>query len=332
MDEGTAGGTTAAVPLHFMSLHRFSVATAVLTFAQLILGGLVHNTRSSLACPDWPLCHGKVFPHMVGGVLVEHSHRLVGTSVGMMTIGLLIWLWIEGRRRRDPGLKQLGVAVLALVCIQGLLGGLTVIYRLPPAVSTTHLAVSMIFFSLVIYIAFRTRPRRSEPRAPLSRSVRIVTAIATLTLFTQMVLGALMRHLGAGLACMDLPLCRGSLWPAGANGYLLVHMAHRTLAVITFLVVLGATIVTYRNARGRRGVQTLAILAPIGILGQITLGVLSITTFLDVIPVTAHLGLAALLLADLVSLYLLSRGELGPARALSPASEPAPAQGHGVLA
>ena len=289
-----------------MTLHRFSIVVACLTFLLLLLGGLVHNTRSSLACPDWPLCYGQIFPHMVGHVLVEHSHRLVATTVGLCTIGLLVGLWLRAQRTGETGLIALGIGALACVIFQGVLGGLTVIYRLPTWISTTHLGVSMIFFSITIYIAFRTRePRVREPLAP---SVRRLTLIAGLAVYAQMVLGALMRHLGVGLACIDWPLCHGELFPGG-NPYLTVHMLHRLVGVIVFVIVTAAAIVTARNARGSTAVRTLAIAAPILALVQITLGVLSITLLLDVIPVTAHLGVAAALLADFVCLHLIARGE-----------------------
>src|SRR5512140_2903323 len=87
---------------HAMKLFRYAIGLAGLTFCLLIVGGLVHNTRSSLACPDWPLCFGSAFPKMEGGVLVEHSHRLLATTVGLGTIGLLIGLWRRARRTADP--------------------------------------------------------------------------------------------------------------------------------------------------------------------------------------------------------------------------------------
>jgi heme A synthase len=285
------------------ALHRFAVFTASLTFVLLLMGGLVHNTRSSLACPDWPLCYGQVLPKMEGRVAVEHSHRLVATTVGLLTIGLLIWLWSTG----DRALRRLGAFALLLVCGQGLLGGLTVIYRLPTWVSTAHLAVSQLFFCTLIYIALRTRPGVGAAE-PLEPRVRRLTAWAAGFVYVQMLMGALMRHLGAGLACLDLPLCKGSLWPADAVPALKLHMLHRLFALVVFGVVVTASVVTFRAARGRPLMRALAVAAPLLVCVQIALGLLSISTFLDVVPVTAHLGAAALILADLVGMHLLARG------------------------
>src|SRR4051794_23714619 len=165
------------------ALHRFAVFTASLTFVLLLMGGLVHNTRSSLACPDWPLCYGQVLPKMEGRVAVEHSHRLVATTVGLLTIVLLAWLWSTG----DRALRRLGAFALALVCAQGLLGGLTGISRLPTWVSTAPVAVSQLFFCTLIYIVLRPRPGVgvAEPLAPAARKI---TAWAAGLVYLQMLM------------------------------------------------------------------------------------------------------------------------------------------------
>jgi heme A synthase len=297
-----------------MHIRRFTIVTIGLTFALLLMGGLVHNTRSSLACPDWPLCFGSAFPKMEGGVLVEHSHRLVATSVGLCTMVLFALLLRRRRQTGERDLPWLGLGALVCVIFQGVLGGITVLYRLPAMVSTGHLATSLFFFSLLIYIAFRLRSAdhpAAADAAAMPRTVVWWTAGAALVTYLQAILGAFMRHLQAGLACnTDLPLCRGSIWPTGAHPSVLIHVAHRLLGVMLFVLVLGTALMTYRHAR-TAAVRRLAVLAPVLVLGQVTLGVLSITSFLGVIPVTAHLGGAALLLADLVSLHLLARGRLG---------------------
>lgn len=282
-------------------MHRYAAMTASVTFVLLLMGGVVHNTRSSLACPDWPLCYGQVMPKMEGGVAIEHSHRMVATAVGLLTIGLFGWLWQRNQ-------KVLGLLALAAVVAQGVLGGLTVIFRLPTLVSTAHLALSQGFFCLLLYAAMRNRPGNAEAQA--IQRARKTTAIAAGLVFAQMLLGALMRHLGAGLACVDVPLCRGSLWPSGATAPLELHMVHRLFALLVFGHLIGMAVSTARAAKGRPGVQALAALAPLLCVAQIALGLYSITSFLGVVPVTAHLGVAALLLADTFLLHLIARGPL----------------------
>jgi heme A synthase len=229
-----------------------------------------------------------------------------------LTIVLLAWLWRRGH-------KWLGIAALSCVIAQGVLGGLTVIFRLPTMVSTAHLAVSQLFFCILLYVVFLTRPRNAEA-APLPDRVRRMTAWAAGLVYLQMLLGALMRHLGAGLSCVEIPLCKGWMSPDTVPAFKL-HMLHRLFALVVLGHVIGTAVVSFRAAHGRPWVRALAIAAPLLVGVQIGLGLLSITSFLDVVPVTAHLGVAALILADLVSLHLLSRGPLG-APATAPAEGP----------
>src|SRR5882757_8256945 len=106
-----------------MREHRLALATAIATFVLLIVGSLVHGTGSSLACPDWPLCYGQFFPKMENGVEFEHSHRLVASAVGLMTIVLAALLLV--RRKNERALRRLGVVAAFLVIFQGILGGIT---------------------------------------------------------------------------------------------------------------------------------------------------------------------------------------------------------------
>ena len=120
-----------------MLVHRFAIVTAVATYLLILIGGLVHGTGSSLACPDWPTCYGTLMPKMEGGVLVEHSHRLAAGSVVVLTLVLAGLLTAT----RDPALRRLrgfGWLAVGLVFVQALLGGITVLLRLPTPISTAR--------------------------------------------------------------------------------------------------------------------------------------------------------------------------------------------------
>lgn len=265
------------------------------TFLLLLIGGTVNPTGSSLACPEPTLtCHGELFPAMTGGVLYEHGHRLAAMTIGLLQIVLTVVLW---RRRKD--LKWLGVVALVMVCAQGALGAITVKYKLPTAVSVAHLMVAFTYFATLIYIAWRTRPGADRAgrtgRVDLGSARRWVVA-AAVVVFGQIVLGALVRHTGAALACIDLPLCGGAVLPsADAPTPLAVHMLHRLGGIITGVVVIAASIAVYRASASSRAVRGLAIAAPVVVLMQIALGVLTIYTLRSTPVAVAHFGGAAVL-------------------------------------
>src|SRR5882724_1549578 len=184
-------------------IHRLAVATAASTFVLLFVGGLVTSTGSGLAVPDWPLSFGQVFPPMVGGVLFEHGHRLTATLVGCLTLVLALWMAIGEPR---PAVRAAGLLALFAVVLQGVLGGVTVLYKLPLAVSVTHACLAQAFFCLTVVLATVTGPAWASPPAPVASDgppLALLTGATTAIVFGQLILGALMRHMGAGLAIPD---------------------------------------------------------------------------------------------------------------------------------
>jgi heme A synthase len=303
-----------------MILHRSAQLLALATFILLLVGGLVHGTGSGLACPDWPLCFGSAFPEMKGHVLYEHSHRLVAGTVALFTVLLAVAIWASRRHSRtaeDRRLVHLGLGAVALVVVQALLGALTVWLKLPALVSTAHLAVSMLFFSLILYLAARLHPNWEGRRVPLGRRERNWIGWALLATYGQILLGGVVRHTGSGLACIDFPLCHGSLLPLGAHPSVILQAVHRLMAVlVAVMVVFGAVgllrspaTAPMKDRRPARSLRVLALLLPLLVGVQVTLGAMSVLSFLELYRVTAHLGVAALLLATLVTLWLRTRNE-----------------------
>lgn len=293
-----------------MREYRFAVATAIATFLLLVIGGLVHPTGSSLACPDWPLCNGQFFPPMQGGILYEHGHRLAALTVSFLTVALCVLVF---RFRRERSLRLMAAGAVLLVGVQAALGALTVVYRLPLPVSAGHLATSMAFFSLIIVLAHRLRPE--APRAPaLPRGLVGLAAAAT---YLQIVLGALVRHTGSALACgTDLLLCEGRLWPAWGPAQ--VHMLHRLSGYAVAALVIAAGASAWRAARSGPPVRRrLALAAPALVLLQIGWGLLTVASYVDLVVVSLHLATGAGLLATLLTLFLL----LGPRGATAGAED-----------
>jgi cytochrome c oxidase assembly protein subunit 15 len=176
-------------------LHRFAVALAVCTLFLVVAGASVTSNQAGLSVPDWPLSYGKVMPAMTGGVFYEHGHRMVATTVGFMTVILVIWLWRVEKRK---WMKVLGLVSLAAVIVQGVLGGMTVKFMLPKPVSVSHACLAQLFFSATVAIAIFTSP--NWKRGPLyvedsgwpsMRSLSLLTAILVLV---QVALGAGYRH------------------------------------------------------------------------------------------------------------------------------------------
>jgi heme a synthase len=297
-------------------LHRFSWFLAASTLLLIAFGGMVTSTNSGLSVPDWPNTYGRFmfsFPlrDMVGGIFYEHGHRLIASTVGFLTIILAVWLWKADPRR---WMRRLGVIALAAVIVQGVLGGITVLYLLPAPVSIAHAALAEIFFCLTVAIAIFTSPRWLNPPAPPARD-RVLWAVAAATtalIFVQILLGATMRHTGAGLAIPDFPLAFGRLVPHVWNMGVAIHYAHRVGAVVVTLAVLAIAGHVFYHHRGRRELTRPAALLLLLVASQVTLGAFVILTGKQPLINTAHVANGALVLVTSLALTLHAfRGRAG---------------------
>ncbi len=175
-------------------LHLFSRGVAATTLLLVVAGGLVTSTGSGLAVPDWPLSYGQWFPPMVGGVRFEHSHRLIAVTVALLTIVLAVWLW---RAARTQTIRWLGLVAVGMVLAQALLGGATVLLKLPPIVSIGHACLAQLFFCSVVTIAVMTSQSwhcATPTSAEDATRLRYLAAMTTGFIFVQLVLGAVVRH------------------------------------------------------------------------------------------------------------------------------------------
>lgn len=176
-------------------LNRFAIFVACATFFLIIAGALVTSNDAGLATPDWPLSNGQVFPEMVGNLFWEHGHRMVATTVGMLTIALLVYILVKEKR---DWVRKLGIFALLAVIAQGLLGGLTVKLMLPLAVSSAHATLAQLFFCTTVSLAVFTSRSWIEakplPEEKGTLPLRYLCTAALVTIFLQLVIGATLRH------------------------------------------------------------------------------------------------------------------------------------------
>lgn len=304
-------------------IHRFAVATVLAVLGLIGIGGLVTSKGAGMAVPDWPTTYGYnmfLFPisQWQGGIFYEHSHRLVASVVGLLTVVLAVALWMGDSRR---WVRWFGLGAVLLVVMQGLLGGLRVtLYK--DQIGIIHAALAQIFLCSVVVISIVTSRwwhrfefSVSESRAAVAlRPWFIVTTIA---IFVQLLLGATMRHEHAGLAIPDFPLAYGKVWPATdtatvekinearvdqrdfkpiTSTHILVHMAHRAGAVI----VLGAVAACWWLTRRSTAVARFGRVWPNvwlgGVVMQALLGAVTIWSNKAADIATLHVILGACLL------------------------------------
>ncbi len=294
-------------------LHLYARLVCAATLVLIAAGGMVTSTGSGLAVPDWPNTYGYFmfsFPlsKMVGGIFYEHGHRLIASIVGLLAIGLAVSLW-----RIDPRrwIRRLGVIALAAVIVQGLLGGITVLYFLPTAVSVSHAGLAVIFFCLTVSLALFTssgwrRGGAGNADAPVVGD-RMLLGLATalpLLVYLQILAGATMRHTGAGLAIPDFPLVFGGLMPPAWTFPVAVHYAHRVGAVLTTLVVMATVGRLLTRHRSRRDLVWPGGLLIVLVAVQIGLGGWTVLSGRAPVVNTAHVATGAAVLGAALLLGL----------------------------
>jgi len=292
-------------------LHRFAKFLVGCTVVLILAGSLVTSHDAGLSVPDWPTSYGwNMFtfpPSMwVANILYEHGHRLIASTVGLLTIILAIWLWVAER----GWLRWLGVVALGTVIAQGVLGGLTVLFFLPPAISTAHAGLAEIFFCLTVAIALFTSPgwkagdaQSGEARAAGDLVRRLATA-TTVLVYAQILIGATMRHTGAGLAIPDFPLMFGGIVPDHWDPKIAVHFAHRIGARVVTLAVAATLAAVLATERGRGQLVAPALLLDGLVVVQIMLGAATVLTGRDPLINSLHVVCGALVLTTSLVLTL----------------------------
>jgi cytochrome c oxidase assembly protein subunit 15 len=305
-------------------LHRFAKFLVACTVLLILAGSLVTSHEAGLSVPDWPTSYGwNMFtfpPSMwVANIFYEHGHRLIASTVGFLTIILAVWLWLADPRR---WLRWFGVAALGVVIAQGVLGGITVLFFLPDAVSTAHAGLAEIFFCMTVAIALFTSPRwlagygtahaaRDTASDGSARSVddltlrRFATALTAL-IYAQILVGATMRHTGAGLAIPDFPWMFGHVVPDHWSGKIAIHFAHRIGALLVTLGTFTLAGYVWSHHRRRRELIRPATLMLALVATQVTLGALTVLSGRDVWINSFHVVCGALVLTTSLVLTLRS--------------------------
>ena len=306
-------------------LHRFAFFTALATLFLICSGGLVTSKGVGLAVPDWPTTFGYnmfLFPvsQWVGGIFFEHTHRLIASGVGFLTIILAVWLW-RGENRR--WLRHLGFGALALVILQGVLGGLRVT-MLKDEIGIFHACLAQMFFGVLVLITIATsrlwlrlsRIRTVRCAVPAKALARIAI-FTTAVIFLQLGLGATMRHQHRDLAILDFPAAYGQFIPsmtaerlAEINNWrnaralsevtpfqIWLQLAHRFLALViaagVIVCLVRARAVALRETPLARSAAAWFLL----LASQITLGAWVIWSNKAADIATAHVATGATMLA-----------------------------------
>jgi cytochrome c oxidase assembly protein subunit 15 len=310
-------------------LHRFAILSTVTTLLLVWIGGLVTSKGVGLSVPDWPTTYGYnmfFFPisKWVGGIFYEHSHRLLASAVGFLTVILAVWLWLKEER---PWLRRLGFLALVLVVLQGVLGGLRVTL-IKDELGIFHATLAQLFFALLGGISLVTSKwwvNRSNEREIDRMRLHRLYAFTTVLILFQLVLGATMRHQHAGLAIPDFPTAYGKLWPqmdaSSIERYnqmrtevvavkpitafqVALQMVHRFTAAIVFILVgLCAVLAQYQFGFGSRLTRMGWLWFGLLLL-QVILGAATILTNKSADIATAHVAVGALSLLSGMQLWL----------------------------
>ncbi len=180
--------------------HRTAVFIAFATFVVIVAGALVTSEGAGLSVPDWPMSYGHLLklPPWVGGIVYEHSHRMIAWFTGFCTMVIGIWTWLVDKR---CWMKGLAFGAIATIVLQGILGGVTVLHFLPPAISSTHATVAQTFFCIAVAIAvFTGRKWVEEDPQPVADNgqpkLLVLCLCSIVVLYVQLIFGAMFRHHG----------------------------------------------------------------------------------------------------------------------------------------
>jgi cytochrome c oxidase assembly protein subunit 15 len=315
--------SSAVINRRYNWLHRFALVTSIATLILICSGGMVTSKGVGLAVPDWPTTFGYnmfLFPvsQWVGGIFFEHTHRLIASAVGFMTIILAVWIWRADDRR---WLGNLGWAALAAVIVQGVLGGLRVTL-LKDEIGIFHACLAQAYLGMLVLITLGTSRlwRRISFDGASASAVRTLSRIVigtTIVIYLQLGLGATMRHQHRDLAILDFPAAYGLIIPdtsaaklAQVNAWrearalsdvtpfhIWLQMTHRLVALIIAAGVIASLFLSRRTGPDAGTLSRFADIWFLLLACQITLGAWVIWSNKAADIATAHVAAGATMLA-----------------------------------
>ncbi len=289
-------------------IQRVAWAATVITYFLIALGGTVLATNSGLSCPDWPLCYGQAYFSGTYQVFLEQFHRLTAATVSilivLLVIGIIAWA------RKDRVLLMLAIAAPILLAIQIVLGGLTVLWKLPPQIITAHLGTALAIFAIVITMAVLSgKPAASHEHPAKTRKFAQLAISNALLVYILMLLGSYVTGSGAALACPGWPLCTPTSWAVG-NHLADINILHRVFAVFVGLVMLWTVISALRRWRVARGQAIVGLVGGVLFAYQAIVGGLIVLLKEPAFVAGLHLALATAIWGTLVLLAALASNQL----------------------
>ena len=274
---------------------HLALVGVLLTYFLIVFGGYVASSNSGMGCgPEWPLCNGEVIPALKGATLIEYLHRVIGATLGLLSVLLFFTLM---RKRNGRKVHQVAFAMLVLLVIQVLLGAVVVVLDLPSIVISVHLIIAMLFLFYLIWIWKHLEIEDRKYKAYLTegnlRSVIRHLNMLLMLLLCTMAFGAYIKHQTYGLACGWLG-CRQTFYPTTIPE--LLQTIHRGLAVISTLYILLLTLWSFTKGWGR-GIQKRLVLCTLAVLFQLVIGAVVVMTFLDLSWAVFHLAIGTGLFA-----------------------------------
>jgi heme a synthase len=306
-----------------VGLRHYSKFLCVMTLFLILLGALVKSTGSGLSVPDWPTTYGKfmfAYPlnKMAGGIKYEHTHRMLASIVGLLTLILTVWLLCKSII--PVWIKRLGLFAFLTVVTQGILGGLTVKFFLPVWLSTFHGVLAQTFFLILILIAYalsmeRYRRWNIEEESYSPQFLRAAILLMAMV-YVQLILGNIMRHTQSGLAIPDFPTMGGTFFPTFDQSWLnrinawrfennldpvnwgqvCIHLFHRFWALLILGNILWLNSFALTKCLDRPLILKTLYWFNIAVVLQITLGISTVLTRKEAYTTTLHVAMGAIVL------------------------------------